>query len=154
MNVRRFNRPVATNVLSSVLDDFFHKGLNELTNNNFSHNRPSVNILEQDDAFEVQLAAPGLKKEDFQIKVDKDQLIVSVSKEVATETKDKENTEKEEPTFRRREFNFSSFSKSFHLPETIDSGAIDATYEDGVLKITLNKKEEAKEKEPRLIAIS
>lgn len=153
MNKIRFNRPVQTNPLAAVLDDFFHKGFNELTNTNFSFNRPSVNILEQDDSFEVQLAAPGLKKSDFHIKVDKDQLIVKVVQE---EKKSEENGDAENkgPKFRRREFNYNSFTKSFHLPETIDSEAIDASYVDGVLKITLNKKEEAKEKEPRTIAIS
>lgn len=153
MNKIRFNRPVQTNPLASVLDDFFQKGFNELTNSNFSFNRPSVNIIEEDDAFEVQLAAPGLKKSDFEIKVDKDQLLVKVTQE---EKKTEENGAKEKkgPRFTRREFNYNSFAKSFHLPETIDSEAIDATYEDGVLKITLNKKEEAKEKEPRTIAIS
>lgn len=152
MNTIRFNRPVKANPLSSVLDDFLMKGFNELTNSNFSYNRPSVNILEEDDAYQVHLAAPGLKKEDFQIKVEKDQLIVKVTQEEKKE--DEGKADSNGPKYRRREFNYSAFSKSFHLPETIDSEAIDAAYVDGVLKITLSKKEEAKEKEPRMIAIS
>ncbi len=152
MNFIRFNRPVPSNPIASALDDFFQKGLSELAKTDFSHSRPGVNIIEQDDAFVVELAAPGLKKDDFEIKVDKDQLIVKV-------TNDKESTSEEETagditTYRRREFNYSSFTRSFHLPESINTDSIDAAYESGVLKISLAKKEEAKEKEPRTIAIS
>lgn len=151
MNFIRFNRPVSANPLTSVLDEFFQKGINELTSNTFSFNRPSVNIIEEDDAFEVHLAAPGLKKEDFKIKVDKDQLIVSVAQEVAKEGE--AETEAAKTNFKRREFNYTAFTRSFHLPDTINTDEINAGYTDGVLKLTLTKKEEAKEKEPRLIAI-
>ena len=150
MNFIRFNRPVQANPLTSAIDEFFQKGFSELANSNFSFNRPSVNIIEEDDAFQVQLAAPGLKKEDFNIKVDKDQLIVAVVPPAKEETEEK----KDEKNYRRREFNFNGFTRSFHLPETINTDAIEATYIDGVLTIALNKKEEAKEKEPRMIAIS
>ncbi len=148
MNYRRFKKPVAVNPFVSVLDEFFTKGMNELVKSDFSLSRPSVNILEKDDAFSVELAAPGLSKEDFDIKVDKDQLIVKVSNE--SESEETENDAK----YRRREFNYTSFTRSFHLPETINTEDINATYENGVLKISLVKKEEAKEKEPRKIAIS
>lgn len=150
MNFIRFNRPVQANPLTSAIDEFFQKGISELANSNFSFNRPSVNIIEEDEAFHIQLAAPGLKKEDFNIKVDKDQLIVAV----APPAKEEVTEEKEEKNYRRREFNFNAFTRSFHLPETINTDSIEATYIDGVLTIALNKKEEAKEKEPRLIAIS
>jgi len=159
MNFIRFNRPVPANPLTSVIDEFFTKGLSELSGQSFSFNRPSVNIIENEDNFEVQLAAPGLKKEDFEIKVDKDQLLVKVapaqaSEETKAEDKQGEENKEEGPQYRRREFNYGSFTRSFHLPETIETEAINASYTDGVLKITLNKKEEAKPKEPRLIAIS
>jgi HSP20 family protein len=150
MYLRRFNRPVPANPLTTVLDEFFTKGLNELAGQNFSFNRPSVNIIENDDTFEVKLAAPGLKKEDFEIKIDKDQLLVKVSQVEESEDKNEEGNTK----YRRREFNYGSFSRSFHLPETIDTEGIKAAYTDGVLTITLDKKEEAKPKEPQLIAIS
>lgn len=150
MNFIRFNRPVPTNPIASAIDDFFNKGLNELAKSDFSLSRPGVNILEEDDAFVVELAAPGLNKSDFDIKVDKDQLIVKVTNETDST---KEETE-ESSKYRRREFNYSSFTRSFHLPETINTDTIDAAYESGVLKISLAKKEEAKEKEPRSIAIS
>ena len=149
MNLIRFNRPVPANPLATVLDEFFQKGMNELKNTNFSYNRPSVNILEEDEAFEVHLAAPGLSKEAFEIKVEKDQLIVKV-----TQKSEGEENKEDGSKYRRREFDYNSFSRSFHLPETINADEINATYQDGVLKITLNKKEEAKEKEPRLITIS
>lgn len=155
MNFIRFNRPVPANPLTSALDEFFQKGISELAGNNFSFNRPSVNIIEEDDAFQVELAAPGLKKEDFEIKVDKDQLVVKVSQKKEAEEKTEGAEAKEGGSkYRRREFNYNAFTRSFHLPETINSDEIDAAYTDGVLRITLSKKEEAKEKEPRMIAIS
>jgi len=150
MNFVRFNRPVPTNPFASAIDDFLNKGLNELAKSDFSLSRPGVNILEEDDSFIVELAAPGLEKSDFNIKVDKDQLVVKVTRKTEEDATDKEESTK----YRRREFNYSSFSRSFHLPDTIDTSTIDAVYESGVLKISLAKKEEAKEKEPRTIAIS
>jgi len=155
MNFIRFNRPVQTSPLTSALDEFFQKGISELAGSNFSFNRPSVNIIEEDDAFQVELAAPGLKKEDFEIKVDKDQLIIKVNqKKEAAEKSEAKDSEAAGPRYRRREFNFNAFTRSFHLPETINSEEIAAAYVDGVLTVTLSKKEEAKEKEPRMIAIS
>jgi HSP20 family protein len=92
------------------------------------------------------LAAPGLKKEDFKVNVHENTLIIS------TDKKD-ENTE----TFgkyTRKEFNFSTFKRSFTLPKTVDNEKIVATYNDGVLGLEIPKKEEAKPKEPRLIEIA
>ncbi len=148
MNSIKFKRPVPTNPLVNFIDDFFHKGMNELSQSDLSKSRPGVNILEHDDNFIIELAAPGLKKEDFDIKLDKDQLIVKVVQEETSE-----EVEKNEPKYRRREFNYTSFSRSFHLPQTIDRSAIDATYTNGILSIALNKKEEAKEKGPISVAI-
>jgi len=152
MNFIRFNRPVSANPFAHALDELFSKGLSELTQQSFVSNKPSVNILENDDAFTVELAAPGLKKEDFEIKIDKDQLTIKV----ASKTENSEDTEgtEEKIQYKRREFDFNSFTRSFHLPETVNTEAIHAGYEDGVLSITLNKKEEAKPQEPRMIAIS
>lgn len=144
MNRIRFNKPSTT--LTHVLDDVFNTNFSELLNTDFSTHRPSVNIFEEDDAFGIELAVPGLKKEDFQIKVEKDQLIISATK---SELEDQKKTK-----YKRREFNFSSFKRSFHLSDQINTDKIDAKYENGVLRIVLDKKEEAKEKEPRSIVIS
>jgi len=146
----RFNRPVPMSPIASAIDDFFNKGLNELAKSDYSLSRPGVNILEEDDSFIVEIAAPGLNKGDFHIKVDKDQLTVKVTRE----TDNSEAANEDNSKYGRREFNYSSFARSFHLPETINTDTIDAAYTNGVLKISLAKKEEAKEKEPRSIAIS
>jgi len=146
MNRIRFNKPSAT--LTNVLHDVFNTNFSELLNADFTAQRPSVNIFEEDEAFGLELAVPGLNKEDFEIKVEKDQLIIKASHAAS---KEDEHTKTK---YKRREFNFKSFSRSFHLSDQIDTDKIDAKYENGVLTIRLDKKEEAKEKEPRSIAIS
>lgn len=121
--------------LFSLFDDVMF-GDNFKNLNSFS--QPSVNIKETDDQFVLELAAPGLKKEDFHIEVEQDQLILSA---------EKESTQEE---YNRREFNYSSFRKSFHLDHTIDTEQISAQYEDGVLTLSLPKKEEAKKEVKRI----
>lgn len=116
-----------------------------LRNSVFASTVPSVNVIEHADGFRIEVAAPGMAKDDFKVNLDKDLLTISVKKESA----DEENTE----TYRRREFNYSSFERSFRLPETVDSEKIDAKYENGVLLIALPKKEAAIEKPAREIEI-
>lgn len=97
---------------------------------------PAVNISEEKDAFKLSLAAPGMSKTDFNVDVDDDTLIISAEKEEKKETKDEKIS--------REEYNYSSFSRSFLLPEGVKKDAISAVYQDGVLKLTLPKKEESK----------
>jgi HSP20 family protein len=111
----------------------------------FASSVPSVNVVEHKDGFRIELAAPGLVKEDFKVNLEKDLLTISVKKEA--------NTEEETDTYRRREFNYSSFERSFRLPETVDAEKIDAKYDNGVLLIALPKKEAAIEKPAREIEI-
>ncbi|WP_129751764.1 Hsp20/alpha crystallin family protein [Flavobacterium beibuense] len=106
-----------------------------------------VNIKETENNFLVELMAPGLKKEDFNVELNND--LLTISSEVKTE-----KTEGEEGKFTRKEFSFSSFKRSFTLPETVNQEAITASYDNGILKLTLPKKEEALPKEKRLIDIS
>ncbi|WP_149275204.1 Hsp20/alpha crystallin family protein [Pareuzebyella sediminis] len=106
---------------------------------------PAVNIKENEKDFELELAVPGRKKDDFNIEVDND--ILTISSEVSHEDEVKEEN------YTRREFGFSSFKRSFTLPETIDNSNIEAKYEDGLLKFTLPKKEEALPKPKRTIAL-
>ena len=103
-----------------------------LRNNNY----PAVNISETKDDYMVTMAAPGLKKSDFNIDVEGNLLTISSEKEETKEAK--------EATYNRKEYSYSSFSRSFTLPAEVMSDKIEATYEDGVLKLTLPKKEEAK----------
>lgn len=113
---------------------------------NYTTNLPAVNIKENEKDFELELAVPGRKKEDFQIEVNENVLTIS------SETKSEENVDNE--NFTRREFSYTSFKRAFTLPETIDEEHIKATYEDGILTFNLPKKEEALPKPKRLIKLS
>ncbi|TVR86265.1 MAG: Hsp20/alpha crystallin family protein [Saprospirales bacterium] len=108
--------------------------------------KPSVNIVENEDNFMVEVAAPGLDKKDFNVTVDDD--ILTISAERKDESEDKSGT------FTRREFNYTSFSRSFHLPETCNSEKINANYKDGMLILEIPKREEAKKKPAKTIKIS
>ena len=110
------------------------------------HSFPAVNVLENDNALKIELAAPGLKKEDFKVNVHENTLTIS--------TEGKSVTEEKVGKYTRKEFNYTSFKRSFTLPKSVDSEKIVATYTDGVLGLELPKKEEAKPKEPRLIEIA
>lgn len=112
---------------------------------NWNTTVPAVNIKDNTEGFELELAVPGAKKEDFKIEVDSD--ILTISREIKSEsTKEAEN-------YTRREFSYASFNRAFTLPETVDGSKIDAKYEDGVLRLTLPKKEEALPEPKRLISI-
>lgn len=102
----------------------------------FVNKVPAVNIAETENEFHIELAVPGLKKEDFKISLDKN--ILSVSAEKKTENVD------ESKKYSKREYSYNSFARSFTLPETADYAKIDAEYTDGVLKLNVAKKEEAK----------
>lgn len=114
---------------------------------NFNTNVPAVNIKETDVSFGIELAAPGKKKEDFNIEIDHN--VLTISSEEKNEKEEKDN----EGKYTRKEFSYSSFRRSFTLPETVNSDAIQANYETGVLHIVLPKREEALPKPKRLIAV-
>jgi HSP20 family protein len=106
---------------------------------------PSANIKETNENFQIELAVPGLKKED--IKIDLDQDVLTISSE------QKEEKTEERDNYTRREFNYSSFSRSFYLPEIADTDKISAEYKDGVLNILIPKKESAIKKPQKRIEI-
>lgn len=134
--------------MPSVFDDFF-KPWNEWFDNSNVWSRtinvPAVNITEQKDNYQVSLAVPGMKKDDFKIDVDGNMLTISSEKEETKEEKDKK--------FTRKEYSYSSFSRSFTLPQEINKDNIEAKYEEGVLKIVLPRKEEAKKITAKHIAV-
>ena len=134
--------------MPSVFDDFF-KPWNEWFDNGGLSGRtvkvPAVNITEHKDEYLVSLAAPGLKKDDFKIDVDGNMLTISSEKEESKEEKDKK--------FTRKEYSYSSFSRSFTLPEEINKEKIEAKYEDGVLKISLPRTAEGKKLSAKHIAV-
>ena len=113
---------------------------------NMNTNVPAVNIKENEDNFELELSVPGFKKDDFNVEIDES--VLTISSEV------KSKNETKEDKYTRREFYFSSFKRSFTLPETIDEAKINANYEDGILRLSLPKKEDALPKPKRLIKIA
>lgn len=123
----------------SVFNDFFKPWNEWFGNGDFPGKTltvPAVNITENKESFEVTLAVPGLKKSDFNIEVEGNMLTISSEKE--------ENKVENETKYTRREYSYSSFSRSFSLPEGVQQDKIEASYQDGVLSLTLPKKEEAK----------
>lgn len=124
----------------SMFENFFD------TNGDFDIS-PAMNIKEKEKEFEVELAAPGLRKEDFNITLDEGILTVSAQKE--------ESKDEEKEGFITKEFNYNSFSRSISIPESIDEEKeVTAKYEDGVLKLKLHKKENMEPKKARRINIS
>jgi len=132
--------------LPSILENIFDERLDS-TPMRRVNSLPAVNIEEKEDSFVLELAAPGKNREDFNIELDNDLLTIS------SEEKEDHKTEHKERNFTRREFSYTSFSRSFTLPDSIDFSKIEATYNDGVLFVNLPKREEAKKQPKRMIDI-
>ena len=139
MKLVRFNQPSNKffnsdfNQLFNQLDTMFpSKSFNNVTYNNI----PAVNVKENENNFQIEVAAPGLKKEDFKLSLHENRLTISAKQEAKTE----EKTEK----YTRQEFNYTSFQRTFTLPKNVDGDKIEATYADGILQVGLPKKEELK----------
>ena len=108
-------------------------------------NTPAVNIVEDDKEYGLEIAVPGVSRDHFKIEVDKDVLTISSEK--------KDEKQDETRNYMRREFSFKSFSRSFQLPDTVDQGSIKASFDAGILYISLPKKEEVVQKAPKQIAV-
>ena len=139
MRIVKYNN---NNVFPSLINEFFNDdfGMNFL---NRSHSVPSVNSVENNDSFEIDLAVPGMKKEDFTIELNDKVLVIS------SETSNTMENDK----MRLNEFNFSSFQRSFRVPDSVDQDKIKANYKNGILKIKLPKRKESISKPNRLINI-
>jgi HSP20 family protein len=143
-----------TNGNVSIFDDF-DRLFNEVFRPDFpvralrtaveTRTRPAVNVAENKNEFRLEIAAPGLEKSDFNVRLEKDMLHIEVQKELQAA---------EGEVFKRREFGFYDFRRSFRLPETIDANNIAAEYKHGILCVVMPKREEAKEKPPRAIEIA
>lgn len=145
MNMMRF-----ANQYPNVLDRFLDNELNDVkTNRIYNHKStiPSVNIVESKDEFLIEVAAPGYTKDDFNIELNNDTLVLSTEIE-----KEKELNEGER--FTKREFSYHSFRRSFTLPELIEKEQIKAKYENGILLVSIPKKEEAKPAPVRNIKVA
>jgi HSP20 family protein len=134
---------------SHFVNDFLDRDWLDWTTRNFSDTNttlPSVNIKESHNGFEVDIAAPGFEKKDFKIELNHGVLTISSGKKVENETKEGQQ-------FTKREFSYQSFTRSFTLPDTVDSDKISAKYDMGILKMAIPKKEEAKVKPSKMIKI-
>ena len=140
MNLIKINTVPFPSIIDELLKPDWLGGIQ-----NFNTNVPAVNIKETDTSFGIELAAPGKKKEDFNIEIDHN--VLTISSENKTE---KEETEGK---YTRKEFSYSSFRRAFTLPETVNTESINATYENGVLYVALPKREEALPKPKRFIEI-
>jgi len=135
----------------SIFDNFFEGNFTDWNSLNFAGENstlPAVNVKETENDFHLEVAAPGMKKEDFQINYNKGRLIISSEKEAKHEEKAGEQ-------FSRREFCYQSFRRSFNVSEeVVNTDKIEAKYKDGILHITLPKREEVKPKPAKEIKIS
>ena len=133
----------------SFIDNFFSRDLMDWNNSNFSSTNstiPAVNIKENDESFIIEVAAPGMSKENFAVNLDGDRLLISSER--------RDDKEEQDGNYSRREFSYQSFNRSFTIPEgTVDGDRIVAKYNDGILIITLPKKEEVKPKPAKRIDI-
>jgi HSP20 family protein len=142
MNLIRKQNPF----FPSLVDELFNQDRRVRTSS-ISSTTPAVNLIEQDTQFLIELAAPGNKKEDFEIEIEDGILSISSSS-------NKEDNTSEKETFTRHEFSYNSFRRSFTIPESVDVSSIEATYSEGVLLIKLLKLEEALPQPKKLITIS
>ena len=136
MNLIKRQNPLFT----SLIDDLL---LNQDWNQN--SNIPAANIIEADDHFDIQLAVPGKKKNDFKIELEEGILTIS--------SKIERNSTEEDNSFTRKEFGYSSFKRLFNIPETVSTDRISANYKEGILTVSLPKKEEALPQPKKLISI-
>jgi HSP20 family protein len=135
----------------ALFDDFFNRDLFNWGQSNFSDTNttiPAVNIKETNDNYEVEVAAPGMTRKDFKVELDGNMLTIRSERSDEQENKQDDN-------YTRKEFSYQSFVRTFNLPkDVVDSEKIQAKYSDGVLHLLIPKKEEAKQRPPRLIQIS
>jgi len=151
--IKSNKKPAETNFnllpnLPTWFDDILGKGFGTefMSNFNTGITLPAVNVINSDNEFVIDMAVPGLKKSDFDIHVDNN--ILSIGVETKTESNEKSEN------YTRREFGYSSFNRTFTIPDSVNFEAITADYNDGILKIHLPKKEEAKKKPHKRISIS
>lgn len=146
MTLIRYN-----NRFPRFFDDFLSKELDNWFEGNHSTKAtlPAVNIKETEGGYELEVAVPGMKKEDFKVELNHDVLTISSEKEHKNEENDKEGK------YTKREFRYQAFKRSFQLPEgKVDGEKIQAKYEDGILYLSLPKKEEVKPKPARQIEVA
>lgn len=133
--IRKYN-----SLLPDYLDRFFGRDFD--ATDQWSFRRPAANIIARANDYVIEMAAPGYDKKDFKVNVHNDELTISAKKEAHNQN-----------GYIRREFNYGNFERTFTLDDTVDADQIDATYNNGILYVTVPKKEEAKVKPPKMIEI-
>jgi HSP20 family protein len=148
MTLVRWNSNGNSNLpaFSNLLENFFGRDVTDFVGRDFASSVPAVNVVEMAEAFKVEVAAPGLKKENFQINFHNNVLTIS--------SKTEHSNEETKGKYARKEFGYTSFQRSFTVPNTVDAEKIAANYTDGILNVYLPKREESKEKPARQINIS
>ncbi len=138
--------------------DWFGRNLFQIDNNRMN-GVPPVNIAETSNGFQIEMAAPGYKKDSFNVSVDKNLLTIAVDNEGVngqpyTDAAQQQEAapQQDEPKVYRKEFSFSSFSRSFTLPDGVDGQKISGTYENGILTLTIPKAEKVETRKTILIA--
>jgi HSP20 family protein len=138
--------------IPSLLNDFFTDDWFDSSLSNWKSTGatlPAVNVSETNDAFKIEVAAPGMKREDFKVELDNHVLTISSQRESEHEEKDRNQG------YTRREFSYQSFQRSFTLPQDkVEGDKIAARYDDGILEITAPKRHEAKVKAAKQISVS
>lgn len=146
MNLVKRSNYVPTS--SSFFDDFLTRDLFDWSGwTDQGGSVPRVNILETNDEFRVDMAVPGMRKEDFHLELDNDML--TIQSDVRNEAQTDEHAK-----FTKKEFDYGSFKRSFYLPNTVELDNIEAKYQDGILRLVIPKKEEARKKPVKTIAIT
>ncbi|MEH6747460.1 MAG: Hsp20/alpha crystallin family protein [Maribacter arcticus] len=154
MSLVKFNRRPFGNLITQDffdMDDFFeNRGwVRNMVSENFwngKRSEPALNIKETDDKFEIELAAPGFGKKDFEVTIEDGCLNIKAEKSTSEEETDDNYT--------RREFSYNAFERSLQLPDSVKQEAIKAKYNDGILSFNLAKKEEAKKLPPKKVQIA
>lgn len=135
---------------SNIFNDFLNRDWYDGSNQNFSLTNttiPAVNIKETEHEFEVEMAAPGMQKDDFRLEIHNNVLTFSSEKQTENKTEECKN-------LTRREFSYQSFSRSFTMPVIVDTDKISAKYENGIFRVNIPKKEEANPKPLKQIKVS
>lgn len=137
MTITKFQPIPATKFFTNgFFDDFLQRGLADVVGADNVLNQPAVNITETPESFQLEVAAPGFDKSNFHLSVENDYLTLSGQRENKTVSEGEKVT--------RREFRYESFKRSFKLPKSVNFDTIAAVYENGILNVSIPKKEEAK----------
>lgn len=145
MTLVKYRPSMIENFFNREFDNFFS---DRYYGNNVFASTPAVNVVENKDGFRIEVAAPGMKKDDFKINLNHNHLVISAQKQEETAE------DNQEQKYARREFSYSSFQRTFTLPQSVDGEKVEASYTDGILHVNLPKREEAKVKPAREISIA